>query len=259
MDQQTIENQNAPIAIKFISDIVKDSETEFNNNFLAFKTVNNLYLLIYIKQYQNSIISYDLIDNKKINEIKNAHEDDISQLKNFYDKIENRDLMISTSKEEIKLWNIINMDCLYNFVNEKINAFIYTACFLTYNNNNYIVITHDFENTAMKIYDFKGNVIKKIYYSSQKLFIDSFQDKKVSKHFIIFASNKDVKSYDINKNELFHVYRDYSKLKFNYQIKLVNVLINNEEEKTKLFFINSEKFVRIFDFYAGTFLNIIDF
>ena len=111
----------------------------------------------------------------------------------------------------------------------------------------------------MKIYDFKGNEIKKIYYSSQKLFIDSFQDKKLSKHFIIFASNKDVKSYDINKNELFHIYTDYSKQKYNYQIKLVNVLINNEEEKTKLFFINSEKFVRIFDFYAGTFLNIIDF
>jgi hypothetical protein len=104
----------------------------------------------------------------------------------------------------------------------------------------------------MNIYDFKGNIIKKIYYSSQKIFIDSFQDKKLSKNFIIFASNKDVKSYDINKNELFHVYSDYKKQKFNNQFKIVNVLINNEEDIEKLIFINSESLLRIFDFYAGT-------
>ena len=262
MDKQTIENQNAPKAIIFISNIVKNSETvftNFNNNFLAFKTVNNLYLLIYIKQYQKSIISYDLINNKKINEIKNAHEDDISQLKNFYDKIENRDLMISTSLVKIKLWNISNMECLYNFINNKIEGFTFTACFLTYNNRNYIITTRDVEDASMKIYDFKGNLIKKIYYSSQKLFIDAFQDKKLSKNFIIFASNKDVKSYDINKNELFHVYSDYKKQKFNNQFKIVNVLINNEEDIVKLIFINSESLIRIFDFYAGTLLNIIDF
>jgi len=49
MNQETIENQDDPTAIKYINDIVKDSESDFNN-FLAFKTINNLYLLIYIKK-----------------------------------------------------------------------------------------------------------------------------------------------------------------------------------------------------------------
>ena len=36
MDQQTIENQNAPKANKYINDIMNDSESDFNN-FLVLK------------------------------------------------------------------------------------------------------------------------------------------------------------------------------------------------------------------------------
>ena len=258
MNHQTSDCENAPTAIKYINDIAEDAESEFNN-LVSFKTVNNIYLLIYIKKGQKSIISYDLINNKKINEIKNVHKMNISQLKYFYDKFENRDLIISISLEEIKLWNISNMECIYNFINTKKNVLIYTACFLTYCNSNYIINTIDEENAPMTIYDFKGNLIKNIYYSSQKLFIDTFHDKKLSKNFIIFATYKDIKSYDINKNEIFHIYSDYKSRYLYGESKHVNVLISNDENIVKLIFLNYESFIRIFDFYGGTLLNKINF
>ena len=82
------------------------------------------------------------------------------------------------------------MECLYNFINPKEYALIYTAFFLTYNNNNknYIITITGKENDPMTIYDFNGYIIKIIFYSSQKLFIDAFQD---------------------NKDEIFYVSSDY--------------------------------------------------
>ena len=182
----------------------------------------------------------------------------ISQLKYFYDKIENRDLIISVSIDKIKLWNISNMECLYNFINTKKNIFLFAACFFSFDNKNYIITTTDEENAPMTLYDFKGNIIKNVYYSSRKLFIDSFQDKKLLKNYIIFANNKDVKSYDFNKGELFHIYSDYKSRYFYDQFKHVNVLINSGDNIVKLIFLNSEKFIRIYDFYTGALLNIID-
>ena len=38
-------------------------------NYLIFKSINDIYYLIYATE-QQSIISYDLFENKKINEIK---------------------------------------------------------------------------------------------------------------------------------------------------------------------------------------------
>ena len=56
----------------------------------------------------NSLISYDLIDNKKIIEIKNAHSKYITNLRHYLDKLNKRDLIMSISRDinDIKIWNI---------------------------------------------------------------------------------------------------------------------------------------------------------
>ena len=93
-----------------------------------------IFYIIYTNE-NRSIISYDLINNKKINEIKNAHSELITNLRHYSDKINKRDLIISISSKNnnIKLWNINTFECLLNLENINNNGLLFSACF--FNNN----------------------------------------------------------------------------------------------------------------------------
>ena len=80
------------------------------NIFCIFKSLNNILFLIYTDK-NKSIISYDLINYKKINHIKNAHNFQITNFQYFFDKINKTDLIISISdsNNNLKLWNVVNI------------------------------------------------------------------------------------------------------------------------------------------------------
>ena len=59
--------------------------------FITFKSVYDLILLVFINK-NSSIVSYNLIDNKKIVEIKNSNSH-INELKHYLDKNNKRDLV----------------------------------------------------------------------------------------------------------------------------------------------------------------------
>ena len=57
---------------------------------MIFKSINDTTYLVYSNV--KSIISYKIEDNKKQNEIKNAHEKYISSFRYYYDCINEQDL-----------------------------------------------------------------------------------------------------------------------------------------------------------------------
>ena len=67
-----------------------------DNSFNVFKSIDNILYLIYTNK-NNSIISYNLINNCKIIEIKNAHKQYITNFRYYLDKKNKRDLIISIS------------------------------------------------------------------------------------------------------------------------------------------------------------------
>ena len=71
-----------------------DYEDYLDNTFVIFKSINNIYCLVYSND-NFSIIFYDLIENKKINEIKEAHSWIICSFSYYLDDINNRDLLLS--------------------------------------------------------------------------------------------------------------------------------------------------------------------
>ena len=88
---------------------------------------------------EKSIISYNLINKQKINEIKNAHQRNISNIRHHLDKINKRDLFLTISAFDynVKVWNMNNYECLLNLNNIKSKNYghhLYSAFFLTYNN-----------------------------------------------------------------------------------------------------------------------------
>jgi hypothetical protein len=258
MKNGNIYNSN-PKDINFSNNITKDSFTIgiLDNTFIIFESFDQLLYLIYSKR--KSIISYDLINNKKINEIRNAHKEDISNFRHFSDKLNKRILVISISKNDnnIKLWCIINLKLLANITKVNQDGFLYSACFLRDKNQNYIITSNwSFSNPeTIKVFDLNGKKVKEINSSNDKTFyVDNFYDKKLGKNFIITSSNCYIKSYDFSKNKIYQKYNDKGSEFFGH----TSLVIYHDEKLTKLIESSSDGFLRIWNFDTGKLLNRIN-
>ena len=256
--------QNKDISIKneidiknitYSKDLTKDSYVfnNLDNSFCSFKSINNIYYLIYVNMY-NSLISYDLIDNKKIIEIKNAHSKYITNLRHYLDKLNKRDLIMSVSNNDnnIILWNVNNWECLLNFKNIIKNRDLYSACFFNDNNINYI-ITSNYNwagnSEPIKLFDFNGIKIKEIKDSCDRtVFVDTYYDKTLCKNFIITGNKGFIKSYDYDENKIYHKYCDNDNKHHD------SVVINNNEDIIKLIDSCKDGVIRIWNFHSGLLL-----
>ena len=235
--------------IEFFGELTKDSYADISayNTFLVFESFDKIFYLIYANK-NNSIIYYNLIHFEKISEIKKAHNNNITSFRNYTDNMNKRDLIISLSYDDsnIKLWNIKNNECLLNIKNIYNNRGLIAA--YIFNNNNQINIISS-SNKIIKAFDLIGNQIKEInVYSDDKIFyIDNFSDKKTSKNYIIICTNFMIKSYDYNKNRLYH---EYHNIKYSNN----DFIINDKEIITKLIVPCSDSFIRIWDFHSAELL-----
>ena len=245
--------------ILFYKNIIKDSFVKyaFDNTFCTFKSINDIIYLIYSKK-NSSIITYNLISQQIINEIKNAHTKYISSLRHCLDRINKIDLIMSISAEDnnIKIWNAFNLSCLLSIINANNTGLILSSCFLNYNDEIYIITSNrNWENNNIefiKVYDLKGNKIKEINNSNNNtFFIDNYYDKNLSKNYIITGNEGFSASFDYEENKLYKKYCGYGKL-FNRSI-----IIYDKEEIIKLIESNDEGIIIIWNFHTGEFLNNI--
>lgn len=244
--------------IQILKEFNIDSFTDcyLDNTFTVFKSVNNILNLIYTNK-SNSIISYDLVNNKTLNEIKNAHNDLITSFRHFLDKNNNEDLIISLSSEDncLKLWNINNLECLLNLQNVNKEGFLFSACMLNSLGSNYIITSNCMWNSspeAIKVFDLNGKKIKEIEDSIDAiLFLDIYYDKKLHKNFIVSGSLNGVKSYVFDEGKLYHKYFD------NYISYHCSIIVNDIEEIVKLIESSTDGHIRIWNFHSPELLNKI--
>ena len=179
--------------------------------FITFKSVYDLILLVFINK-NSSIVSYNLIDNKKIVEIKNSNAH-INELKHYLDKNNKRDLVsyISMAYNNVKVWNFNNLECILN-LNFRIGNFflnLNSICFLNNNNDIHLIISsvHMPQTQLIHIYNLRGEKIKEINDNKLKnYFVDSFYDDKFSKNYIIISTNDDIRTLDYNSNKIVQHY-----------------------------------------------------
>ena len=251
---------NDPTKIELLYDLTKDSYSDyyFDNSFYVYKSINEINYLIYATK-NKSLINYNLNKEKKEIEIKNAHDKYITNFRYYNDNNNKKEIIMSISSRNnnIKLWNICNWECLININNINSNGEIYSACFLNYQNNNYIVTSNYNESNSdpIKIFDFKGKKIKEINQSDDDTFyIDAFYDKI---HYLITCNGNYVKSYDYNNNRLYHRYYEY----YNNSNHLNSIVYNNNEnnnEMIKLIETCEDGFIRVWNFHSGSIINRID-
>jgi hypothetical protein len=252
------DKQQNPTNSNLLFDITDDSyaNVTLDNTFAVFKSINDILYLIYSNKKKN-IICIDLKNKNKISEIKSHHRETINNIRHFIDDINKRDLIISLSNKDnnAKLWNLNNWECILNLENIYNNGNLFSACLLK-DLNKYYIITSNLnfqgESHNMKIFDLNGQQIKEINNSNDKTYIiDSYYDKKTFKNYIIVCSQNYVKSYDFNKNELYHKYDDEDKN--GHQ----SITINEYDEIIKLI-ESSCGIIRIWNFHSGILLSRIN-
>ena len=218
-----------PKNIKFLKEITKDSYSDYilDNTFCAFNSINDDMLYLIYSNKKRSIITYNLIDNKKIIEIKNAHEMLITNFRHYLDKINIIDLILSIS------------------ANDNNQILILTSQYRKYLGN---------ISEFIKVFDLNGNKIKEINNSDDRTcFIDNYYDVKLFKNFIITGNYDYVKSYDYNKNKILHKYWDKDKQN-HYSATIINHNIQIE-----LIESSEDGNIRIWDFYSGNLLKKLKF
>ena len=252
------ENFTNPNNIKFLKDIVNDSNTKYflDNTFSVFKSIDNILYLIYTNN-NKSIISYNLLDNKIIKEIKDAHNEYISNFRHYLDNINQRDLILSISCKDnnIKVWDVKNFQFIVNIENINTNGELDSACFLTDNNQNFIVSCNDGEedlSECIKVFDFNGKLVKEMNNSNDISFsIDSCFDKKLCKNYIITTNCGYAKSYDYTENKLYNKYNDNDKRGHSCFI------VYNNKNILKLMESSNDGNIRVWHFHTGNLLEKI--
>ena len=250
-------NKN-PKDMKYISDLTNDSYVNLgsNNTFTVFKSINEILYLIYSNK-NKSIICYDLNQQKKVTEIKNAHKQFITNFRYYFDSINERNVIMSISCEDnnLRLWDIKNWECIVNLKNVYNFGYLFSGCFLVEKNIPYIVTSNcnNYGNSGViKIFDFHGNKIKEISNSNEEtIFINTYYDEITSRNYILTCNNGYVKSYDYNKNELYRKYYDNENGDHN------SLIIKNDDDIIKIIESCCDGNIRIWNFHSGLLLNKI--
>ena len=87
-----------------LNQLTKDSHANLpvENIFCIFESIDKIIYLIYPNN-NKSIISFNLINIQKINEIKKAHNFDITNIRYYLDKKNKRNIIISISSSDFNL------------------------------------------------------------------------------------------------------------------------------------------------------------
>ena len=254
-------NNNVPKNLELLTDLVNDSYvvSTIDNSFVVFKSINNILYLIYSNFYK-SLLCYDINKKMKIREIKEYHKEYISNFRHYLDEKNIRDLVMSISAMDnrIKILNVNTWECIFDKSNLNEVGSLYSACFLNDNKNNYIVTSNRSKKgiiEPIKIFDLNGEKIKEIKNSNEStLFIDIYNDKIISKNFIITGNTGYSKSYDYSENKVYQIYNDNESASgFGH----FSIAINSYKETIELIDSCFDGKIRIFNFHSGLLLKKI--
>ena len=237
-----------PQNLKFFINLSNDSYVyyyENKNTFIIFDSIENEKFLIYPKLPQ-SIVSYNITKKSISHELKNAHQSRVQNLAHCFDKKKKIDLILSTSQNDnnIKIWNfqiwelILNIQDIFN-INSIFN--------LTKNHENNIIVGC---TELIKVFNLNGNLISTI--NEPHKFIDLYYDNKNNKNYILISKFGLVKSYDFEKNIQYYIYSKKDKAMH------TSIVVNDNEDITKLIESNNYGKIRIWNFHTGEFLKIIN-
>ncbi len=236
---------------------INTTKDDFISNFDFVHTFNDMYYII-CTNLKYEIIFIDIIDNKIVLKIKNAHTYQIIHIAHYSDEINKRDLFASYCYNgSLKLWNINTFECIavIDLLSSFGDKLLISLFFMNFKNQLYIVAPYNFDVNFEKVvlYDLKGIKAKEIKIKNKNINvfdINCYYEKKSQKNYFFFGGPGFLKSFDVNKNEIYKIYCN------NDEIINCQVLIYDENKIIKLISAGGGM-VRIWNFHTGALLNSI--
>ena len=239
-DETTIIEIDEPLQISLNKCITMHSHVnlkEANLNafidrtFTVFKSLKNEYLLIYSysENYKNySLKCYDILKDKSMTKVQNAHSERIFTCSHFLDKYNMRDLLITSAfDKKIKIWNITNnFQVIYEKKPDyyfKENTYLLSENILSDKNKIYLIVS---------AYEINSNGYDLLYYNtSKKIDWRHFENSRDNTNFldifynngnpeIITANLGNVKIYNFQNKKLIKLFHDNNN-KLNYLSAIV--------------------------------------
>ena len=271
-----------PSSLNSVYNLINDSYNidYLDNTFTLYNSKNDCLYLVYATEHK-SIKCYSFGQQKVINEIKNAHEDYITNFRHCFNKKTETEMIMSISGwiNNIKIWEGNTWQCLLNITNVNNNGYLFSSVFLVIKQNNninsntpsniklneeYFILSsnrnHLGTSEPIKIYDLNGKLLSKFPESNDNTcFIDTFCEKEKSgkkinlKYYIITGNTGNVKSYDYFNKKLFMKYSEK-----NNKADHLCVIIKKIEDVIKLIESCADNYIRIWTFHSGELLGKID-
>ena len=273
-----------PTSLNSVYNLIKDSYNidYLDNTFVLYNSKNECLCLVYATEHK-SIKCYSFGHQKIIKEIKNAHDDYITNFRHCFNKKNDKDMIMSISGwiNNIKIWDGNSWNCLLNIDNVNNNGYLFSSTFLVIkqyninnlNNNNlnnnkyneeyYIVSSnrnHLGTAEGIKLFDLNGKMLSNFPESNDNTcFIDTFCEKEKKgnkenlKYYIITGNTGHVKSYDFINKKLFMKYSEK-----NNKSDHLCIIIKKLEEIIKLIESCADSYIRIWKFHTGELLGKID-
>ena len=239
--------------LSFYKNLTKKTNSIYqgDNNFAVFETINKEIFLVYSGK-NCSIFFYDIDQDNLIKTISQAHSQQITNFRYSRDKNNSRDLVLSISdkNKNIKIWEVKTFSCILNLENVYFDGFLFSSCFLIEEiiKKSYI-ITINFSNEPIKIFNFKGAIVKSIDNREDHTYIvDSYYNSFQKRYYIITGNENFIISYNFEDGKIYNKYCDYSSascLHMFFEITL-------KDTEASLIETDLLGFVRIWNFDTGS-------
>ncbi len=196
-----------PSKLSYIEDITNQSQKAYciDNSFCSFISVKGEHLVMFSTS-QFKIELYDL-STKKIMKTITGHTGQVFILRHFLHKLENTDLILSSSYDKsVKVYSSAkDYNCILTISSCHTSYYIYSA--MIFNDilfEKKLVILTSVPNEKIKVWDMTGKLIKEIGSTSDyTYYINMWHDQKNNKYYLINGNSIDIKMYDYKTNELY--------------------------------------------------------
>jgi len=232
--------------LQLIQTISNKLQTDFGekNAFTCFNTINGDTLLVYAIEFEG-IFCNDLKKNKYI---KNIHTGYIKSIKHYLDTNNNKDILITTSPDMIKLYDInndFNIISNIQYIRGDDSYKPTSSCILCneLDKTNYIISAR--YGHYIKVYDFNGKFLRNFEDKEYNNAIEPYYDKKTNQYYILDANDDNVKSYIFETGKIYKTYQKGGRDAHNY------ILIKELKNKTIIIESGNDEYIKFWDFHSA--------
>ena len=212
--------------------------------------------------YNYNIVIYNILTNKKTNNIYDAHSGSINNIKHYYSSSLKKHFLLSSNQQEVKLWNITSSKTFtkelhINNVNNNDGYSCYCSCLL-FKNDDYFILTGGNKTKngyGIKIFN-KGENIKSINGSGLEYIYYIEATYINNKPYVLLSGNYHAESYNYDNEKIIkYISNENEKEKEKQYCNIINLF--NKNNKLYLIVGYSKGLISIFDFKSAVEIDAI--